>query len=92
MPLENHYIGDSAWKNLVAVQREELAHATPSSELITDLAGHEDIATVIESVVVDPRDWIQRSVPALDGLTAVDCVTTPDGVKRLRECLMRFPV
>ena len=92
MPLEDHYTGDSAWKNLVAVHRKELALAAPSSELITALAGHEDIATVIESLVIDPQEWIHRKVPALDGLSAVECTTKPNGVIRLRECLMRFPV
>lgn len=92
MPLEDHYSGDPAWKNLVAIHRNELADAVPSPDLVAALAGHEDIAIVVESVVGDAQEWIRRPVPALDGLTAIECVATRERVKRLRECLMRFPV
>ena len=92
MPLEDHYSGDSASKNLVAVHRNELADSGPSPDLVAALAGNEDIAIVVESVVGDAQEWIRRPVPALDGLTAIDCVATRERVNRLRECLMRFPV
>ncbi len=92
VPLEDHYLGDSAWKNFVMAHRKELANEKPSSDLVSALSGHEDIATVIHSIVVDPEEWVKRSIPALDGLNAADCVKTPNGVKSLRECLMRFPV
>jgi hypothetical protein len=92
MPLEDHYSGDPAWKNFVACHRNELTDAVPSPDLVAALAGHEDIAIVIASVVGDAPAWIRRPVPALGGLTAIECVATREKVNRLRECLMRFPV
>lgn len=92
MPLEQYYSGDSALNDFVDVHRREMkATATPSS-LIDNLSGQEDLATVIASLVPDPEAWIHRPVPALDGLSPLECLDTSSGVTRLRVCLMRFPV
>jgi len=92
MPLVNYYSGDAAWKNLVAIHKREPLGDAPKAELIEALGGCEDLATVIASITIEPTEWIIKAVPALDGLTAIECIKTPKGMQRLRECLLRFPI
>jgi hypothetical protein len=86
--LEEHYPGDRAWSNFVtSVTPHEL-----KNELVKQLQGHEDIATVISSLMGEssPR-WISQPVAALDGLTPKGCLANPSLVRRLKSMLMRFP-
>ncbi|KVE87600.1 hypothetical protein WI99_10660 [Burkholderia cepacia] len=89
--LEKYYPGDASWQRFVSVfgnskSRQEVR------DLAQSLNGDIDLATVIYEVVGPGYGkWIHEKVPAMDDLTAVDCIRDPELLKRLRTTLMRFP-
>ena len=84
--LEQYYPGDASWQRFVAAFGQ-----SKSKQEVRDLAqslkGDIDLATVIYEVAGPGYD----KVPAMDDLTAVDCIRDPELLKRLRTTLMRFP-
>ncbi|PFH29817.1 MULTISPECIES: antitoxin Xre/MbcA/ParS toxin-binding domain-containing protein [Burkholderia] len=90
--LEQYYAGDDSWNAFSALfaKYQDLPEV---QRLARDLDGQLDLACTIYWVAgpESARKWINSRVPALDDIRPVDCVGNPDGVKRLRVCLMRMP-
>lgn len=90
-PLEEYYSGDRAWRKFVAVCDERREKSSERDRLVSVLRGHKDLAKAIECLVAEPFSWIETPIPALDGLSPLKCLESTQGIRRLRECLMRFP-
>ncbi len=90
--LERYFPGDEAWAAFVAVHAPGWAAYPHQDALVTALGGHEDLALVLRALVgPGVMAWIDRPVPALDGLTPRICAGSPVGLMRLRSMLMRMP-
>ena len=92
MPLENFYSGDECWFEFAALFETQWAKCSFQRELLEKLGGAEDLAMVIYGTLLGTSmDWVEKEVPALEGLKPVDCLNSESGVRRLRTCLHRFP-
>ena len=90
--LENYYPGDDAWYNFVQVFSGVWNDCDCQDEIIQKLNGQKDIAMVIYGINGNNwATWIDLPIPALDGVSPVECVVEPMLVKRLRTMLMRLP-
>ena len=91
--LEDHYCGDAAWNAFVEVMSSEWDSCEFKEELVRRLDGHLDIAKVVHAIVLEHSlSWLTKASPALDGSRPVDCLTTLDGIRRLKSMLMRIPL
>jgi hypothetical protein len=91
--LEQYYPGDTAWSNFVSVFDVDWPTCRFQESLIENLCGQTDIAKVVFALTGDEAvRWIHTPAPALDGLSAADCVASPRLVRRLRSMLMRMPI
>lgn len=91
--LENYYPGDGPWKSFVGVWRDDWSACTFKEQLLYVLSGKEDLAIVIYGLCGNGSlRWVNENVPALDGITPLQCLLSIEFLKRLRTCLMRFPV
>jgi hypothetical protein len=89
--LENFYSGRDAWQGLVRAHAENWPSCDFQDALLKHLHGNIEIAKVIYSHVGDDAlNWIDRPIPALDGLTPIQCLIEGKK-KRLQEMLMRMP-
>jgi hypothetical protein len=88
--LEQQYAGDDAWTTFVAAIPEGSGQCP--AELVKALNGHVDLAKAAFFHVGEVAlSWVNNTVPALDGLTPVECAREPRLVVRLRSMLMRMP-
>jgi hypothetical protein len=87
--LENHYAGDEAWNEFLKTYRDNCPAVQIDDDLRLKLADSE-VSSVLTCMMGDRAlRWIQKQVPALDGLTAVECIEK-GLVNRLREAIMRM--
>lgn len=90
--LESYYVGDEAWGRCVEIYS---AHYLDDNarELAKKLNNNLDLAVVIygKRGLNEALWWIEREVPALNGVKPIDCLRAPQLLKRLRECVMRMP-
>ncbi|MFS2223465.1 hypothetical protein [Pantoea sp. B65] len=90
--LEHHYAGDEKWKSYADFYAED--YLDDNARLLAEkLEGHLDLAIIIygKRGLKEGLWWIEREVPALEGVKPVDCLNDPELLKRLRECVMRMP-
>jgi hypothetical protein len=91
--LEEHYAGDEAWAAFVEALPDEWDQCTFKEELWLSLQGNVDLAKLIYFQARDTSlAYINKPVPALDGLSPIACLATPTLLRRLRSMLMRMPV
>ena len=89
--LENYYSGDWAWNQFVSLYEEFDTSNPLTKELLQRLNYHRDIAQVIYGKFGSSSlSVITQPVPALDNLSIADCITAPNLLQRLKECLMRM--
>jgi hypothetical protein len=89
--LEHHYAGDEKWKSYSDFYAED--YLDNNARLLSEkLDGHLDLAVIIygKRGIKEALWWIEREVPALEGIKPVDCLKNPELLKRLRECVMRM--
>ena len=90
--LEYHYAGDKKWKSYSDFYAED--YLDDNARLLSEkLDGYLDLAVVIygKRGLKEGLWWIEREVPALEGVKPINCLNNPELLKRLRECLMRMP-
>ncbi len=92
MPLEEHYLGDENWYNFVSLFKLEWQKCPFKTELVEKLNGMEDLAMVLYGTCLNSSlNWVENKIPALDGLTPIECLKNDSGIKRLKTCLNRMP-
>lgn len=82
-----------AWDNIVYWAESYWAESADQKLLMENLDNKPDIAKVIFAKLGDRGlDWIDRKIPALDNLSPKECLNTSDGIKRLKEGLLRMDI
>ena len=90
--LEDFYSGDAAWRKFARLFEGQLARYPFAEELKRLLGGDEELANVVAGAVGDSAlRWVTQDIPALSGLSPVECVASATLLNRLREMLLRFP-
>lgn len=91
--LEQYYSGDKNWKNFVAIAKQNTEFPlNMKRELLEIFTDDQDIAFVVYYRMLDDSlNWIKRKIPALDHLTPLECLKSPELIKRVKEVLMRMP-
>lgn len=90
--LEQFYSGDAAWSSFATLFVNDFSRCIYKDELKKALGGHEELAAVIYGSFGETAlQWISQSVPALSGLSPLECLESEAGLKRLRTMLMRMP-
>ncbi|MFA4870746.1 MAG: hypothetical protein WC623_21295 [Pedobacter sp.] len=86
--------GSQAWDTLVNWATETYWTNSESQKLLEQtLKNHTDIAKVMYARLGEESlQWIHRKVPALDGLSPLECLETPELIKRLKEGLSRMDI
>ena len=89
--LEEYYKGDAAWRDFAAAVENEIG-ICPLKESIEKSIPDSDLANVICFLVGSHSlEWINKQIPALDGMTPVECMNSEAGIRRLKAALMRMP-
>lgn len=92
MPLENHYSGDEAFLKYSQCFQEEWGKFEDKIALLELVNGDVALARPIAYHLRHAyKAWFSSSVPALGDLSPTECLKSPRGIKRLKECLLRFP-
>ena len=90
--LERFYSGDEAWADFANVFKGELNQCKFRDDLVKIMGDDEQLAEVVYASVGDiSMTWVCESIPALSGLSPVQCIQSPRTIQRLREMLMRMP-
>ncbi|MEM7015539.1 MAG: hypothetical protein AAF585_29115 [Verrucomicrobiota bacterium] len=97
MPLEDHYSGDTAFYSFARTEEPELdkefAAWDHRERLIEMCDGDQLIARVVFHFMADRAiKYMESSIPALEGLTPLECMETDFGKARLKEFLLRTPL
>lgn len=84
--------GSKAWDTLVNLATETYWTDSESQKLLEQsLKNHTDIAKVVYARFGEASlKWVHRKVPALDNLSPLACLETPELIKRLKEALSRM--
>ncbi len=92
--LEEYYKGDEKWDLFVSYYSDNWKECENKDLILSCLLGNEDIAKVIygiEGSVEDTLVYINYNIPALEGLTPIECLKEQSLIKRLKTMLMRMP-
>ncbi|WP_343565690.1 hypothetical protein [Sphingobacterium sp.] len=82
-----------AWDNMVYWAESYWTESVDQKLLEENLDNKSDIAKVIFAKLREGGlDWIDRKIPALDNLSPKECLNTSDGIKRLKEGLLRMDI
>lgn len=86
--------GSQAWDTLVNLATETYWTNSESQKLLEQsLKNHTDIAKVMYARLGEASlQWIHRKVPTLDCLSPLECLETPELIKRLKEGLSRMDI
>ncbi|MEM7158304.1 MAG: hypothetical protein AAF799_36025 [Myxococcota bacterium] len=86
-PLEQYFRGNDAWRSFVAA----VDGGAPASPTLQRALGDDVELARVVSFIIGPtaEEWITKQVPALDGLTPIECVATGK-TERLKTMLMRM--
>lgn len=86
--------GSQAWDTLVKLATETYwTNSVSQKSLERSLKNHTYIAKVMYARLGEASlDWIHNKVPALDGLSPLECLETPELIKRLKEGLCRMDI
>jgi len=86
--------GSLAWDTLVKLATETYWTNSESQKLLgRSLNNHTDIAKVMYARLGEASlQWIHNKVPALDGLSPLECLETLELIKRLKEGLCRMDI
>jgi Protein of unknown function (DUF2384) len=88
--LEHYYLGDKAWNRLADLAIH--ASLAPPAELIAACGGDERLAAVVYRAIGESAlAWMDRTIPALGGLSPRQCLDSETLLRRLRSALMRIP-
>ncbi len=92
MPLEDYYAGDKVFLKYSRNLESEWEKFEYKKELLALVRGDVDIARPIAySLGVHYEKWFFSKVPVLDNISPSECMRTRKGIRRLKECLLRFP-
>ena len=94
MPLEDYYAGDNAFANLASTPDQKLDEqfaAWPEHEELRKLCANDrSLARVIfYHNLTHALEYMHTAIPALKGLTPIECLKSETGTKRLKESLLR---
>lgn len=86
--------GNQAWDTLVNLATETYWTNSESQKLLEQtLKNQTDIAKVVYARFGEASlEWVHRKVPALDNLSPLACLETPELIKRLKEALSRMDI
>ena len=91
--LEQYFIGEEGWNNYSSISNEFWVESDFQIKITQLLENRIDIAKVVFFHMGEGSiNWLNSKVPALDNLTPLECLEKKQLVKRLKTCLMRFPV
>ena len=83
---------DDSLKKLARNYDDEWESCEFKQDLLEAMKNHLDIAIVIYGTLLEASmSWISSSVPALGGLTPIQCLSTPSGIERLKQTLLSLP-
>lgn len=89
--LEDYYDGDDSWLENVAWARQYWTGSALQNELLVKVNHDLDLATMIYAKIGDDcLEWLETRVPALSSRKPINCLATPQHVRRLRVALMRI--
>lgn len=92
MPQGNNSSVDDSFRNLARTYDNEWESCDFKQELLEAMNNHRDIAIVIYGTLLDASlSWVSTSVPALDGLSPIQCMGTPSGIQKLKQALLSLP-
>lgn len=87
--LEKYYLGDDSWKQFSSMFNDK-----PNTQLTYELENifkNIALAKVIENIIgKSSLNWINKKIPALDNIRPIDCLNSPELLKRLKTMLMRM--
>jgi len=90
--LEKYYPGDDDWNEYVIHFNDDWNESDIQLRLLNKLGNQQDLAKVISGKVgAEALNWVSKNIPALDGLTPIECLADDALVKRLKTALMRMP-
>lgn len=99
MPLEDHYLGDAAWRKFAEIHKTNSRSGDPwepaiARDLDVSSKAGKEVLLVALSIIGKDRlsDWFTSEIPALDDATPEQCIRDKTLVNRIRVCLMRYPV
>ena len=89
--LEKYFDGEQSWLEFSELFDEIWENSQFQNELLVLLNGQIDLAKVIYYYnQKNSIDWLNKKVPALDGLSPMECISDETLTKRLKVCLMRM--
>jgi len=92
MPLEDFYKGDEPFADYSQCFQSEWEAFEFKNELLSLVDGNIELARPIAyHLGSNFREWFSSSVPALSNVSPSECMKSPQGIKRLKVCLMRLP-
>ena len=92
MSLEKYFKSETDWKDFSRNYNEKWAECPFKEELLEKVRNNKEIAVVIYGTVEDGAfNYLNSNIPALDGLTPLECLESKDTIKRLKVALMRMP-
>lgn len=90
--IEQYYPGDEIWDEFVEVVSADWSRCGFQDDLVEKLDGRKRFAQAIYHLAGDRAlYWINQPVPALDGLTPVECLANKKLRQRLKTLLLRSP-
>lgn len=92
MQLEQYYAGDQEFQEY-SEKFIEFWETFEGKERLLELVGHDLIIArpLAYHLEESYEKWLHSTVPVLDNGTPLDCLQTPDGIKRLKTYLHRLP-
>ena len=88
--LENFFLGEDEWNDFVGYHTGVWDQCDFQQDLLLQVENKLDLAQVIYSHIGDYAiTWMEEPVPALDGLTPVECLQA-GREERLKSMLMRM--
>jgi len=90
--IEGQYPGDDALRQLLDCYEAEWRQSPFPQQLLDAVGGDELLARGVHALAGRRwRQWLDQSVPALQGLTPRQCLDSPAMVDRLKALIMRMP-
>ena len=90
--IERQYPGDDALRRLLDCYEAEWRQGPFPQQLVDAVGGDELLARGVHALAGQHwRQWLDQSVPALQGLTPRQCLDSPATVVRLKALIMRMP-
>ena len=89
--LEQYYDGEDNWYKFSSVFGDDWFNSDYQRTLLNQLENRLDLAKVIYYHFDNSSlEWINETLPILDGLSPIECLKSKETENRLKVCLMRM--